>query len=213
MRILIGFLIIVAGLGMLLESMEVVTDSSVWEYIWPVFLIGVGLISWKTNPRIRFGPIIIILLGVLFLLDNLDVLAGNAWNYVWPVIIVLIGLRILIGKRAGGHVTQDGAKPSFAAFSGVEGQVSGPFSGTSTSAVFGGTKLDLRQADIQDGAVIDVFAAFGGIEIVVPRNVHVKTDVLPLFGGASNKSQPDGNPTKTLHVNGTALFGGVDVKN
>lgn len=42
-----------------------------------------------------FFGLIIVLIGVVFLLQNLGVITGDAWNYIWPVIIILIGLSML----------------------------------------------------------------------------------------------------------------------
>ena len=46
---------------------------------------------------IGFG---LILVGILFLLDNLGITRGNFWAYIWPVVFILIGISI-ITKRTG----------------------------------------------------------------------------------------------------------------
>ena len=46
---------------------------------------------------IAFG---LILIGILFLLNNLGIMRGDFWAYVWPVIFILIGISI-ITKRSG----------------------------------------------------------------------------------------------------------------
>jgi ABC-type nickel/cobalt efflux system permease component RcnA len=40
--------------------------------------------------------LMLILLGVVFLLNNLGLITGNVWNIIWPSIIILIGLWFLI---------------------------------------------------------------------------------------------------------------------
>src|SRR3990167_4215682 len=171
MRYLIGLLIICVGIALFLQSAGVAESEKIWGIIWPAFLIAVGFLSWRSNPRIRLGPIIIVAIVILFLLENLDVVETSWWNYFWPAVIIIIGLKILIGRsrQSGPDKTHD-AKHTFAAFSGVDRQVFGPFSDGDVTAAFGGAKLDLRQADIQDGATINAFAAFGGCEIFVPKN-------------------------------------------
>ena len=50
------------------------------------------------------GPVILIGLGVVFLLNNLGVLSLNVWDAVfnlWPVLLIAAGLDILIGRRSG----------------------------------------------------------------------------------------------------------------
>ncbi|MBN1178809.1 MAG: hypothetical protein JXD18_06335 [Anaerolineae bacterium] len=47
------------------------------------------------------GPVILIALGTVFLLQNVGVLAGSAWLMLlqlWPVVIIAIGLEILLGR-------------------------------------------------------------------------------------------------------------------
>jgi hypothetical protein len=47
-------------------------------------------------------PVILIVLGVLFLLDNLNITSGIDWGTIWklwPVIIIAIGLEIILGRR------------------------------------------------------------------------------------------------------------------
>ncbi|HEY43919.1 MAG TPA: cell wall-active antibiotics response protein [Anaerolineae bacterium] len=51
------------------------------------------------------GPLLLIGLGVIFLLNNLGVLAVNIWDVIfrlWPVILIAIGLDLLIGRRSVG---------------------------------------------------------------------------------------------------------------
>lgn len=47
-------------------------------------------------------PIILILVGVLFLLSNMGVLDVDLWNLwrLWPVLLILAGLEIIIGRRS-----------------------------------------------------------------------------------------------------------------
>jgi hypothetical protein len=49
------------------------------------------------------GPIILIALGAVFLLDNLGMLPGSAWMILlrlWPILIIAVGLDILLSRRS-----------------------------------------------------------------------------------------------------------------
>ena len=49
------------------------------------------------------GPIILIGLGIVFLLNNLGMLDWNVWDVIfrlWPVLIIAAGLEILLGRRS-----------------------------------------------------------------------------------------------------------------
>jgi hypothetical protein len=80
--------------------------------------------------------------------------------------------------------------------------------------VFGGSKIDLREAELPpDGAVIDVCCVFGGTEIVIPEGVNLSLEGFGFFGGFSRhgpEKRYQGAPTIT--VRGIAFFGGADVK-
>ena len=43
--------------------------------------------------------LLLIVLGVLFLLRNLGVIAGNFWNVLWPLVIVVFGISMLFGRK------------------------------------------------------------------------------------------------------------------
>ena len=55
--------------------------------------------------------------------------------------------------------------------------------------------LDLRQAQTSpEGAVIDAFAMWGGIEIKVPEGWRVVSEVVPLLGGYEDNTRPPADP-------------------
>jgi hypothetical protein len=80
--------------------------------------------------------------------------------------------------------------------------------------VFGGAEVDLRDTVPSPGAALDVFAAFGGVEVTVPEGWNVVTRGLPLFGGIDNATAKEAVPADapTLAVNATVLFGGLEIK-
>ncbi|MCJ7566012.1 MAG: LiaF-related protein [Anaerolineales bacterium] len=49
------------------------------------------------------GPVILIALGVIFLLNNLGLIELNVWDVVmrfWPILLIAVGLDIFIGNRS-----------------------------------------------------------------------------------------------------------------
>ena len=88
-------------------------------------------------------------------------------------------------------------------------------SGEMTS-IFGGGEIDFTQADIQgDQAVLEATMIFGGGEIRVPRTWNVVIDGVGIFGGYSDKTvhPPQDTPAKKLIIRGVAVFGGMEIKN
>ena len=88
------------------------------------------------------------------------------------------------------------------------------FKGGETTNFFGGAELDLTQADIEGKAVIDAVAVFGGLKLVIPANWNLKTDIVSIMGGVTDKRPsshaPDENG-KVLLITGACIFGGIEI--
>jgi len=80
--------------------------------------------------------------------------------------------------------------------------------------VFGGVMLDLRGAQVADGgASINATAAFGGVEILVPRGWRVSVRSTPILGGVDDKTEhPAASDAPLLEIDAVAFCGGVDIK-
>lgn len=91
--------------------------GTVWR-LWPVLLLGWG-VEGLVRPwywRVRFngteveqryhsvtGPVILLFLGTIFLLQNFGVLQWYAWAGIWrlwPVVLIGLGLDMLLGRRS-----------------------------------------------------------------------------------------------------------------
>jgi len=95
-----------------------------------------------------------------------------------------------------------------------KGSTSPRFQGADVTAIMGGCKIDLRGAGTdEDGAVIDAFAFWGGIKILVGEDWVVTNKVLPLLGGLDDRSRAAPGASKQLLVRGTVIMGGVEVAN
>jgi len=47
-------------------------------------------------------PWLLIAVGLIFLLENLNLIPGVKWSIVWPVILILAGLLMLKKKSGDG---------------------------------------------------------------------------------------------------------------
>ena len=45
---------------------------------------------------------ILLIIGIVFLLQNLGYISEGAWSIIWPLILIVIGLWILFKKEKGG---------------------------------------------------------------------------------------------------------------
>lgn len=47
------------------------------------------------------GPILIII-GIVFLLQNLGYISEGAWSIIWPAILIIIGLGLILKRKDHG---------------------------------------------------------------------------------------------------------------
>ena len=138
----------------------------------------------------------------------------NIWRMLWPLVLITIGLAIIfnLSQRQRGSAKKSTDDNMVASFSGNTRKIKGEFAGNSLSAAFGQVDLDLRQAKIEDGAVIDIFVVCGGINIIFPDNVIVKTQVNSIFGGVEDKTNAAKSAKKTVYIRGDCVLGGLEIK-
>ncbi len=81
--------------------------------------------------------------------------------------------------------------------------------------IFGGTDINLMQADIQGPIVIDIFQLFAGTKIIVPAHWKVHSKVVSIFGEVDDRrffQETAKTEKKIIHLKGTSIFGGVTIK-
>lgn len=214
-RAFFGILIVALGAVLLLDVAGVVDAGDAIADWWPLVLLGAGVAGLLTNPRHWLMPMIVALGGLLLLMRTTGVVDSLA--LVWPLLLIAIGVLIVFGwgwgeKRAA---TPDHAVSSFNIFSGSEiASHSDRFEGGKIGAMFGGAEVDLTHARLAPESVLDVFVAFGGVEIRVPQGWRVDIGGFPIFGGFENITAKEALPSDppVLRIDATVLFGGLEVK-
>jgi hypothetical protein len=221
-RVIAGGLLIFFGVIFLLDNMGLMDAGDVTDY-WPMILIVVGLL--KVIPPREEGQrplgIALLVIGVFL---QLQMLVFTPWRlYLWPVLLLAAGgflvWRSLGRTREGTDVARTDGSSDFAVMGGVNRVVeSTDYRGGEATAVMGAVELDFRGSTIVTSpAILDVFALWGGIEIRVPPEWKVDVRGIPILGGFENKARTSvhdaGAPEQVLVVRGTALMGGVEIKN
>jgi predicted membrane protein len=194
-----GSMVAIAGVILLLGNLHII-DQSIWRFIWPLFLIGVGLrILYRTARRRRRW-------------ENVNPPDGPPPEGGAPA----------GSSPVGGYPSppirgsEPGRLEEWAIFGGSRRRVdSQDFKGGDVFAMFGGIELDLRSAAItRDEVVIDASAVFGGVDIQVPESWNVIVEGHGFFGGYEDKTlhsmQDSAHPR--VVITGSAIFGGVVVK-
>ena len=224
-RFLPAIVLIAVGALFFLSNLHIIYMREVFSY-WPVILIVVGvfkMVDSPSNHERTFGAIVFGV-GASFLAHNMGFLPMGM-GQLWPLILIGVGILMLSERISGGRGNQSagmsapGALAETAIFGGGKRKFNTPnFESAHLTAIFGGFEIDLRGSSMTgDSAVIVVDAIFGGAEIKVPDNWSVVMQGTGIFGGYSDSTtQPNAvqypNP-KQLFVKGSAIFGGVEVKN
>ena len=174
--------------------------------------------------HVVFG-IFLVVIGLLSLLNNLGVIViPSLWRLLWPSLIIWIGLSMVMRqsrRRIRFTVDSDSSPNSndllnfTAVLGGAEHKSNTKdFRGANLTAFMGGVQLDLRDAKMEkEEAVIDVFAAMGGVEIRVPSDWIVVNECTPVLGGYEDKTTVSGDSNRRVVIRGNVFLGGVEVKN
>ncbi len=83
-------------------------------------------------------------------------------------------------------------------------------------AIFGGIKLDFRNADVAEKNLVLSNAIFGGIEIYVPNDWKVVAEGEQIFGSFEDKTYlniKSENEPKKVFIRYSAVFGGIVIRN
>lgn len=226
-RIIIGIAILVFGIGWALELLGVVHLSLTgW---WALFIIIPSLAAVFTTKH-KSGPLVGVGIGVLLLLAARGVIAWtDIWKFMICLIAVVYGISLLFFPKNGfgihdadgqtvdelKMIDQDGRqiRKIRSVFGKQQFDFNGQrFEGADVESSFGFVGLDLRGADLLDGAIIKVECSFGGVEIRVDKDVCVKTAVESAFGSVGGNYTPPADGAKTLYINGVCSFGGIEIK-
>jgi predicted membrane protein len=223
-RLWTGLFILLIGVALLLN--KTIDGFPNWLFSWQILLIAIGLFIGVRHNFRDLTWLILVLIGGIFLVDKV-VPEFSFRRYAFPVAIIVVGLFILLRPRKKGFDCLDdstgtitSSKEDFVEGTSIFGGqkkniISKNFKGGDLVNIFGGSELDLTQADINGTAVLEITTIFGGTKLVVPSNWNVKSDAVNIFGGIDDKRKIQTiqeTPDKLLLLKGTILFGGVEIK-
>jgi predicted membrane protein len=230
-RIWTGIFILLIGLAALLKaSIPIFPD---WVFSWQMLIVALGMIIGVRHNFRGVAWFILMLIGGVFLLNDIYP-QFSLRRYMWPFALIAVGLFILTRprsrwnseKKTDGEInpvseSTGGSKEDFVESTSIFGGakkivISKNFKGADLVNIFGGTELDLSQADFQGTSVIELTTIFGGTKLLVPSNWSVKSEAVTIFGGIEDKRRIQASTIegfdKTLVIRGTVIFGGIDIK-
>ncbi len=220
-RIIWGVILIIAAVVLALNSFNVINFNIFFDGWWTLFIIVpslAALIRWQDVESSLFG----LALGVLLLLSAQEVINWDIiWKILLPLTIAIIGFKLIFSsiksekrKKKINNINfniKDSQK-GVAVFCGTEMNFDGAvFEGAELITVFGGIDCDLRGAIIEKDCVIKVVCVFGGVDLLIPDNVNVVSNIPTFFGGTDVLKKNHG-AEHTIYIDGVCLFGGVDAK-
>lgn len=222
-RLVFGLAVTTLGVLWTLDNLFGIDSDSIISW-WPLLLVGFGLMKLTgvgTDKRTIPGAIFLAA-GLLLLGNKLRL----PWWHVgiadlWPLMLIFFGVSVVLRSMRGPDVAEAGDDDDFVRTFALMGGVtrrnrSDAFRGGDLSAMMGGVELDLREAQLaSDRVVVEVFAMWGGIEIIVPPDWRVEGEVTPIMAGYEDNTRldPGAPPAGVLVVRGFAVMGGIEVVN
>lgn len=225
-----GGLFIATGLLIMFRNLGYL-EPSVFSMIisWPSLLLLLGI--WSFVHRNFKSGIFLTSIGGFFLIPYITG-AGAGWMHMyWPAIFVILGILMIIyhmlPRRWKHHrynyptdtnyQINDGYVTCENKFGSIHQIVTDEvFKAARIQNSFGETILDLRGTTIEPGdTIIDIDSSFGGIEIYVPANWTVITEIDCSLAGVDDKRKCIGGvqPELKLRIRGKISFSGVEIKN
>ena len=210
-KYIIGFLLIFIGLILGLNAFGITNINLFFSGWWTLFIIIPSLVG-LINDKEKTSSLIFLIIGVWLLLAERDLIEYElliGFLLVFKDVLSINGKEIkkinANNKESNNYIAVFGSQDLKFEDEKVEN--------LDLKSLFGGIKLDLRDAKIEKDIVINTLSVFGGIDIYVPDDVKVKVSSTPFFGGVEVKRGKQSSKKEiTIYLNSVCIFGGVDVK-
>jgi predicted membrane protein len=213
-----GLILIVIGVFLFLQNLHL--DMPHWIFSWKMLLVVLGLLV-GVKHKFRGGAwFVMMLIGGIFLAEDIVSFDFNIARYGWPLALVVIGVYMLTKRPYSRHWERSGDKwadtrhPDRSSHGWSAGSyretIQGPSSDDylNSTAIFGSDNRVILSKNFQGG---DVTSIFGGSEINFSQadfNGKVVIDATAIFGGI--ELIVPANWEVKLEVN--TIFGGVEEK-
>lgn len=222
-RLVFGLAITTLGVLWTLDNLFGVNADAIISW-WPLLLAVFGVMKLtgigaekSAIPGAIFTGAGLLLLGNKLRLPWWHIGIGD----LWPLMLIFFGVSVVLRSMRGPDLAEAGDDDRFVRTFALMGGVtrrnrSEAFRGGDLSAMMGGVELDLRESQMaEERAVVEVFAMWGGIEIIVPPDWRVESDVSPIMAGYEDNTRldPGVTPAGVLVVRGFAVMGGIEVRN
>lgn len=221
------FLLIVGGVAL---AKSLLLPIPAWVFSWETFLVTLGVFIGVRGKFHGAAWLILILIGGAFLLNDVYPSMELRQRF-WPLIVICLGVFFILRRdrsKRNHQSEMNAGTDDFTASPQLVADVttifgtskkklsSKEFAGGDITCLFGGAEIDLSDADINGQVVLDVTTICGGVELIIPAHWIIKSDVVSIFGSVKDRreqvSLPYTDNQKIIRLDGTSLFGGIEIK-
>lgn len=200
-RNLLGILLVLIGGIVLLNNLDLI-DFSITHVVFsgPMILIVLGII-FLINSRNKFVGTLLLIMGIIFLVPRIFPWIHFNFSIVFPIIIIALGLYVLFRRNRYSSDSSDwlhrkkGEKIEMDILNEV--------------AVFGGGEKIINSDNFKGGNITAIFGGseidLSGCKLAPGQNI---IDIIAIFGGTTLVVPKEWN----VHVDVLPIFGGFSTK-
>lgn len=225
--LIVGLALIALGVLLGLERSELLGDFNVWS-LWPLVIVAFGVSMLLSDRSSPVGGLIVTGVGVVLLIQSLDLFGFDVWGIFGALLLVGLGLWVLLRRdlpsidviRSSDFDRDEGSLDDTVSLTTIFGDrhvasTAAAFRGGVMTVVFGDLDLDLSRAHLAPGgATLDVTSVFGDADIVVPPGWAVQVNRTEILGDVKDRTAAPAAASglPVLTVRATAILGDVEVK-
>lgn len=227
-KIVFGLIVAAIGVIFLLNMLDIISPLHyIIDMGWPVILIIIGILLGIKNKWRNNAPYVLIIIGIANLIPVFHIRDVSSKQLVWPGLLIMAGLMIAFRQKKSTRyekkrlemVTNGESNLNIDVTMGGRKEIitSKDFRGGKISTTFGGTEVNLMQADgMIQPMVLDISVSFGSVELIVPSHWEVINEIRPSMGSVEDHRHtriPDtGFEKRTLYLRGSCSFGSIELK-
>lgn len=224
MRRIFASLLIAVGILIILSNLNIISVEILMKYLWPSLLILIGVYNLVRDRRIQIFSVILIGIGTIYLLNELDIIVvtfRQIMMYFWPALLILLGFNILFSRPRKIRPIEPSSKPrhtsnqrEYNAFlNSVNERVNNmSFEYSSINSVMASAEIDFSTIEFKnDTASIEINSVLSSVLVKLPSGVRINLSGSPILGDITDKSMGDPNSNKTLNVNFTCILGNIEI--
>lgn len=225
-RLLIGAVLIIFGSLFILDNYGFIDfDIPYYVLTWESIFILIGLVL-LVSSRHKLPGFIFLGIGLF-----------NLFPQFWPLALIALGVYLILRKNSKPQAefvygkfdssskdkTSSKHDPDKIEDVSIFGGSSKTFTtqnfkGGEITAIFGGSEINLLDSSLAEGTqYLEITTIFGGSALIIPNDWNIELDIIPIFGGFSDKRIKDPNLSRAtdrkLVIKGTLIFGGGEIKN